>query len=128
MDLIWNTEDLDEELLQACKLVDDLKKNSSESKLSSKYKPKPTRKYTKYVDSFATQVKEYQDRLYISTGQDISFAEARTRLSKIKKDKKNKENLTVERNKKIYNKRRQKLFVISDDFDSDSETIAIDPN
>jgi hypothetical protein len=126
MDFIWNNEDFDEELLQVCKLVDNLKNFSPKPKSIYKYKP-TTRKYTKYVDSFATQVKEYQDRLYVSTGQDISFAEARTRLSKIKKDKKNEEKLTVERNKKIFNKRVQKPFVTPDDFDSDSETIAIDP-
>jgi hypothetical protein len=127
MENIWEDEDLDEELLEACKLVDGLKKIPSESKLISKYKPKSSRKYTKHVLPFATQVKQYQDRLYFSTGQDISFVEARARLSKIKKDEENKEKLAVERNKKISIKRRQKPFVIPDDFDSDSETIAIDP-
>ena len=122
MDYIWD----DEELLEACKVVDNLKNFSSKTKVKSKYKH--TRKYTKHVVPFTTQVKQYQDRLYFSTGENISFSEARTRFSKIKKDMENKEKRAYDRNEKISIKRKQKPFVILDDFDSDSETIAIDPS
>jgi hypothetical protein len=128
----------DKNLLEACRIVDEIHPFIESTK----------RKYVKETDSFMTQVKDYQERLYISTGFRISFSEAKRRVSRLKRDsevRKNQRTKLVDSNRRTrtlpkesdsdfetdnetdsVDFRRRIVKALPEDFDSDSETVIIE--
>lgn len=120
---IWK--DDDDEILEACQRYTEA--IEAEKKIvKSKKVVKPTRKYT-FKDgriSFASQVRDYQERMRLSTGIEIPYNQARIKVNQIIANEKR-------RNDKITENRRKYTVAVQakenyENFDSDSETVALD--
>ena len=119
---IENIWDDDIEILEACEIFTAV--IEAEKKVD-----KPKRKYV-FKDgnmSFASQVKDYQERFRISTGNEISYNQAKIKVQQMKASEKRRMD-KIEQNRRNYTK--VKPAIPSEDpykdFDSDSETVALD--
>jgi hypothetical protein len=128
---IENIWDDDIEILEACEIFTATIK--AEKKVDKTKKvDKPKRKYV-FKDgnmSFASQVKDYQERFRISTEREISYSQAKIKVQQMKASEKRRMD-KIEQNRRNYTKIKPALQDIPSedpykDFDSDSETVALD--
>lgn len=123
-DNIW----LDDEILKACERYTSTLKSEKKA-IKSKKVINPKRKYT-FKDgnmAFTSQVKDYQERMRLSTGCEISYSQAKIKVRQIIASEKRRNDM-ITQNRYNYSKIIQdtKSKDPYEDFDSDSETVALE--